>query len=78
MNSIIITSIICVSLIIIVCLICYSNWRNRNGDELKFIYKCIDRINDKINKQYDVTDKYMDDIKEHLRKLNEFLAMIKR
>lgn len=35
MNSIIITSIICVSVIIIVALICYSNWKINNEDELK-------------------------------------------
>ena len=48
MNSIIITSIICISLIIIVSLICYSNWRIKNGSEIEYIHERIDLIHDKI------------------------------
>lgn len=49
MTGIIITSIICVSLIIIVGIICYTNYKKENDDTLKYIHKRIDIIHNKIN-----------------------------
>lgn len=48
MNNIIITSIICISFIIIVGIISYNDYKRKNNDELKYIHKRIDLINDKI------------------------------
>lgn len=49
MNSIIITSIICISIIAIVTIICYYNWKNINSNELASIHKYIHSINSKLN-----------------------------
>lgn len=69
MNSIIITSIICVSFVIVTAIICYSNWRNKNGDELKYIHKRIDCIHDKINNNIDTNNKLYNKIIKELNKI---------
>lgn len=56
MNNIIITSIICVSIIIIIAIICYSDFRIKNNNNLKHIHNRIDLIYDKINKNIDYTN----------------------
>ena len=69
MNSIIITSIICVSFVIVTAIICYSNWRNKNGDELKYIHKRIDCISSKINDNIDINNKLYNKIIKELNKI---------
>lgn len=69
MNSIIITSIICVSFVIITAIICYSNWRNKNGDELKYIHKRLDCIHDKINNNMDANNTLYNKIIRELNKI---------
>lgn len=69
MNSIIITSIICVSFVIVTAIICYSNWRNKNGDELKYIHKRIDCICSKINDNIDINNKLYNKIIKELNKI---------
>lgn len=56
MNSIIITSIICISFIIIVGIVCYTNYNNNRGKELENISKRIDLIHTKINNSYNSID----------------------
>lgn len=56
MNNIIITSIICVSIIIIIAIICYNDFRIKNNNNLKHIHNRIDLIHDKINKNIDYTN----------------------
>lgn len=67
MNSIIITSINCISLIIIIAIICYANWRNKNGDELEFIRKRIDYICDMINNNTDINNKLYNEIIKRIK-----------
>lgn len=83
MNGIIITSIICISLIIIVGLICYSNWRNKNGDDLSHIHRRIDLIHDKINHYFgsDIDNKikfkeYLDKYKTSIEEINNIKTII--
>lgn len=65
MNSIIITSIICVSIITTVGIICYSNYRQENGKELEHIHKRLDIINEKINLQHNVIGNIYNVVKRH-------------
>lgn len=83
MNSIIIISIICVSFIIITAIICYSNWRNKNGDELTHIHRRIDLIHDKINHYFgsDINNKikfkeYLDKYKTSIEEINNIKTII--
>lgn len=83
MNDIIITSIICISLIIIISIICYSNWRNKNGDELIHIHRRIDLIHDKINHYFgsDIDNKikfkeYLDKYKISIEEINNIKTII--
>ena len=69
MNSIIITSIICVSFVIITAIICYSNWRNKNGNKLKYIHKRIDCICNKINNNIDSNNELYNKIIKELNKI---------
>lgn len=64
MNSIIITSVICISLIIVVGIFCYTSYKNdeniksnkffkvvnQNFEQYKIINKKLNNINDEINK----------------------------
>lgn len=56
MTSIIITAIICISIIAIIGIICYSDFRIKNNNNLKHIHNKIDLIHDKIDKHMDYTN----------------------
>lgn len=71
MNSIIITAIICVTILVAICIVCYANYKARNND-------CLARINNKfhdilthldsIDSDARYHDRYLESISE---KLNE-------
>lgn len=69
MNSIIITSIICLCLIIITSIICYSNWRNNNGNELEHIHKRIDTLYDRLDCHLNRINSERQETKEYLNKI---------
>lgn len=55
-DAIIITSIICVSVILLVSICCYTSHKKENGSNLHYIEKRINVIHDKLNNHY--TDFY--------------------
>lgn len=71
MTGIIITSIICLSLIIIIGIICYTNYKKENDDILKTIHKRIDLIHSKINNHYDAWDSKTNSIKNLIIELTK-------
>lgn len=73
MNGIIITNIICLSIVFIVCVICYTNYKKENADELEFIHKRIDSIYDKISSHYRDFSIAQNDINDKLKQIMSFL-----
>lgn len=51
-DAIIITTVVCLSIVFIVCVICYTNYKKENASEFEFIHKCIDSIYDKMISHY--------------------------
>ena len=47
MNEIIITAIICISFILIVSIVCYTNYKNKIDADANKFYKTINEINNK-------------------------------
>lgn len=62
MNNIIITSIICVSLIIIVCVICYTNYKAENNKILKSINELLSTLHIKTNDIKDTNNRIMNQL----------------
>ena len=71
MTGIIITSIICLSLIIIVGIICYTKYKKENDDILKNIHERIDLMHSKINNHYDAYERKTDSIKNLIIELTK-------
>lgn len=72
-DAIIITAIICLSIVFIVCVICYTNYKKENAGELEFIHKCIDGIYDKMSSHYRDFSIAQDDINDKLKQIMSFL-----
>lgn len=69
MNAIITTSIICLTIIIVVCIICYTNYKYHNNDKFEFINKQLEIIHNKINNSYISIDNKFNNINDNIVKI---------
>lgn len=72
-DAIIITTVVCLSIVFIVCVICYTNYKKENTNEFEFIHKCIDSIYDKMSSHYGDFSIAQDDINDKLKQIMSFL-----
>lgn len=73
MNGIIITSIICFTCIFMVCVVCYSNYKEKNDDNIKYIHKRIDVIHDKLNNRDKLFESRFNSINENIVKIVQLI-----